>query len=163
VRFVPVLFLDIDGTVRRGANDPGGRFVNHPDHVLVFPEARARMAAWRQHGGRVVGVSNQGGVPQGKVTLADMAAAMDETQAQTGGLFDLILACTHPLERDACWCRKPQPGLLVQGVAALERLHPDEFYPHHEMLMVGDRPEDHACAANAGIRFRWAADWRAGL
>jgi len=29
-----------------------------------------------------------------------------------------------------------------------------------EILFVGDRPEDEQAAANAGVAFQWAADWR---
>jgi hypothetical protein len=34
---VPVLYLDLDGTVRKG-KDELGRFVNGPDDVELFPE-----------------------------------------------------------------------------------------------------------------------------
>jgi D-glycero-D-manno-heptose 1,7-bisphosphate phosphatase len=36
---VPVLYLDLDGTVRQGKDDTLGRFVNGPEDVVVFPEA----------------------------------------------------------------------------------------------------------------------------
>lgn len=36
---VPVLYLDLDGTVRQGKDDGLGRFVNGPEDVIVFPEA----------------------------------------------------------------------------------------------------------------------------
>lgn len=44
-RAVPVLYLDIDGTVREGKDDPLGRFVNGPADVRVFPEAVEMMRA----------------------------------------------------------------------------------------------------------------------
>lgn len=44
-RLVPVLYLDLDGTVRHG-HDELGRFVNGPDDVVVFPEATAMMRRW---------------------------------------------------------------------------------------------------------------------
>jgi D-glycero-D-manno-heptose 1,7-bisphosphate phosphatase len=58
-RAVPVLYLDLDGTVRHG-KDELGRFVNGPEDVVVFPEAVERMRKWKQGGGRIIGVSNQG-------------------------------------------------------------------------------------------------------
>src|SRR5882757_10685428 len=86
----PVLCLDMDGTVREGKDDPIGRFVNGPGDVRVFPEAVVMMRRWRDGGGRIVGVSNQGGITLGLVSYDDVAAAMLETHRQTGGLFDKI-------------------------------------------------------------------------
>lgn len=56
---VPMLYLDLDGTVRQGKDDPLGRFVNGPKDVFVFPEAKKQMKIWHDKGGRIIGVSNQ--------------------------------------------------------------------------------------------------------
>ena len=161
---VPVLYLDIDGTVRKG-KDELGRFVNGPADVEVFPEAVEMMRRWRRGGGRIIGVSNQGGIALGLVTLQDVAAAMAETHRQAGELFDKIAWCSHHPdaanpEMARCWCRKPSPGLLIEaalGVAAAS----GEYYPPYMAVMVGDRPEDQQCARIAGLDFQWAAEWRA--
>lgn len=166
-RPTPVLVLDVDGTIRQGKDDQLGRFVNGPDDVVVFPEAVVRMRAWCEAGGRIVAVSNQGGIALGIVTAAAVEAAMDETDRQTGFLLDGIHYCTHhpdaaePLAR-RCWCRKPAPGLIITAIETLGDNHQDEWYPHDLVWMVGDRPEDEQAAAAAGIPFQWAADWRAG-
>ena len=162
---VPVLYLDLDGTVRQGKDDPLGRFVNGPEDVVVFPEAVEMMRRWKAGGGRIVAVSNQGGVALGIVTYKAVAAAMLETQRQTGDLFDKIAFCCHhpaaqPPENARCWCRKPSPGLIIESALDLARRH-NEFYPPYIGLMVGDRPEDEECARLAGLDFQWAADWRA--
>ncbi len=52
-------------------------------------------------------------------------------------------------------CRKPNPGMVEIAIAQMS-LKVDR----KESLFVGDRPEDQACAAAAGIPFVWAADWR---
>lgn len=164
-RAVPVLYLDIDGTVRQGKDDPLGRFVNGPEDVVVFPEAVEMMRRWKAGGGRIIGVSNQGGIALGIVDPTRVAAAMAETQRQTGNLFDKIAWCSHHPnaehpEMARCWCRKPAPGLLI--VAALDLAqHRREFYPPYMGLMVGDRDEDEQCARLAGLDFLTAADWRA--
>jgi len=161
----PVLYTDIDGTIREGKDDALGRFVNGPEDVRVFPEAVEMMRRWKQGGGRIIGVSNQGGIALGIVTLERVAAAMAETHQQANKLFDKIAWCSHhpdaqTLEMARCWCRKPAPGLLVEAALDLARHH-DEYYPPYMGLMVGDRPEDEQCAAAAGLDFMWAADWRA--
>lgn len=163
---MPVLYLDLDGTVRQGKDDALGRFVNGPTDVVVFPEAVALMKRWKhERQGRIIGVSNQGGVALGIVSMTDVTAAIVETQRQTGGLFDKIHYCTHHPNADDpemahCWCRKPSPGGLVEAALSLSAFY-GEIYPPHMGLFVGDRTEDYDCAALAGLPFMWAADWRA--
>jgi D-glycero-D-manno-heptose 1,7-bisphosphate phosphatase len=161
----PVLYLDIDGTVREGKDDPLGRFVNGPEDVRVFPEAVVLMRRWKDRGGRIVGVSNQGGVALGLVTLADVMLAMVETQRQAERLFDRMMVCAHhpdaaDPEYARCWCRKPAPGLLIEAGLIMAPIH-REFYPPHLALMVGDRVEDAECAMICSIDFLWASEWRA--
>lgn len=165
-RPTPVLYLDIDGTVRQGKDDALGRFVNGPEDVVVFPEAVTMMRRWKQGGGRIIGVSNQGGIALGIVDEALVAAAMMETYRQAEQLFDKIAYCKHHPDADhpemaRCWCRKPKAGLLIESALDLAARHRGEIYPPYMGLMVGDRAEDEACAAAAGLDFQWAADWRA--
>lgn len=166
-RRVPLLCLDIDGTVREGKDDALGRFVNGPEDVRVFPEAVGLMRRWKQErNGRIVGVSNQGGIALGFVDIDSVAAAFVETQRQAEGLFDKIAFCQHhpdavDPEWARCWCRKPSPGLLIEAARDLADLHEGEMYPPHMGLFVGDRPEDEEAARLAGFPFLWANDWRA--
>jgi D-glycero-D-manno-heptose 1,7-bisphosphate phosphatase len=164
-RRVALLALDLDGTVRHGF-DELGRFVNRPEDVVVFPEAVERMREWKAAGGRIVGVTNQGGVALGHVSEADVVAALLETHRQAEGLFDAIEYCVHhPSAKDPemarCWCRKPSPGMLVVASMALAQAT-GEVYPPHLGLMVGDRPEDREFARLAALDFLDARAWRAG-
>jgi D-glycero-D-manno-heptose 1,7-bisphosphate phosphatase len=164
-RAVPVLYLDLDGTVRQGKDDALGRFVNGPEDVVVFPAAVEMMRRWKRGGGRIIGVSNQGGVALGILPYAKVEAAMVKTYWDTEGLFDKIAFCVHHPnaehpEMARCWCRKPSPGLIIESALEVARKH-NEFYPPYMGLMVGDRPEDEQCAKLAGLDFQWAADWRA--
>ena len=59
-----------------------------------------------------------------------------------------------------CWCHKPRIGMLALAAVSMHEQHPDEIYPPHLALFVGDRPEDEQCATNAGISFLWAHEWR---
>jgi len=165
-RAVPVLFLDLDGTVREGKDDALGKFVNGPEDVRVFPQAVEMMRRWKLAGGRVVGVSNQGGVALGIVPFERVAAAMAETQRQADNLFDRILFCVHHPnaehpEMARCWCRKPSAGAVVEAVHGLAERFDNERYPPYMGLFVGDRDEDRQCAESAGLDFMWAKDWRA--
>ena len=165
-RAVPVLYLDLDGTVRQDKDSGLGRFVNGPKDVRVFPQAVEMMRRWKAAGGRIAAVSNQGGVALGIVSIDAVAAAMLETQRQCGHLFDRILWCIHhPDAKDPefarCWCRKPSAGAIAEAAQGLRERFPDEYYPPYMGLMVGDRPEDEQCAKSAGLDFQWAKDWRA--
>lgn len=162
---VPVLYLDIDGTVREGKDDPLGKFVNGPEDVRVFPQAVEMMRRWKAGGGRIIGVSNQGGIALGIVPFMQVAQAMAVTHRQADELFDKLAWCSHhpdapTPEMARCWCRKPSPGLLIESALDLAQLH-HEYYPPYMGLMVGDRDEDKLCAERAGLDFQWAADWRA--
>lgn len=162
---VPVLYCDIDGTIRWG-KDELGRFVNTPEDVRVFDEVPALLWAYKRLGWRIVGVSNQGGIALGHMDTTTCVAAMVETQNQTHKAFDKIAWCSHhpnaPVpEMAVCWCRKPKAGLVIETALQLSN-QTQEIYPPHLGLFVGDRPEDETCAENSGLRFMPADQWRAG-
>jgi D-glycero-D-manno-heptose 1,7-bisphosphate phosphatase len=163
---VPVLYLDLDGTVRHGLEELG-RYVNRPEDVVIFPEALVMMRRWKEiNGGRIVGVSNQGGIALGHSIEAEVAATMARTQELTECLFDRIHWCTHhPMAEDPaqarCWCRKPKPGMPVAAAILMGVDHSDELYSLRRALMVGDLDSDRECARNAGVDFLWASEWRA--
>lgn len=162
---VPVLYLDLDGTVRKG-KDQLGYFVNTADQVEIFPEVPELLRKYKDLGYRIVAISNQGGIALGYLSLEACADAMIETNRQCGEVFDRISWCRHhPDANDPemayCWCRKPMPGLIIETAINMAQEH-DEIYPVHTALFVGDMITDAECAANAGIRFMNAAEWRAG-
>jgi D-glycero-D-manno-heptose 1,7-bisphosphate phosphatase len=163
-RRVPILFCDLDGTVRKGF-DELGKFVNGPEDVELFPGMAERLLSYKQQGWRIVGVTNQGGIATGQVTQDKVAAAIIQTQRLSGDIFDLVLMCCHhPAAMDPemsnCFCRKPKMGMLVMAQVTLSVRYPDEMYPPHLMMMVGDRDEDRQCAESAGVKFQIASEWR---
>lgn len=163
---VPVLYCDIDGTIRHG-KDELGRFVNTAEDVKVFDGVGLLLWAYKRLGWRIVGISNQGGIALGHMTMADCRKAMAETHKQTGYAFDKLAWCSHHPnasnpEMAVCWCRKPKSGLVIEAAMRVADTNPDEIYPPHLGLFIGDRPEDELCAENAGLRFMWAHEWRKG-
>lgn len=162
-KMVPVLYCDLDGTIRHG-KDELGRFVNTADDVQVFEGVPGILHLYKSRGWRIIACSNQGGIALGHMSPEDNLAAMQETQKQTMHAFDKMLWCMHHPnatgpEMSVCWCRKPKPGLIIEGALTLSE-KTGEIYPPHLALFVGDRPEDEQCAANAGIRFMDAKEWR---
>lgn len=162
---VPVLYCDIDGTIRWG-KDELGYFVNTAADVHVFDEVPLLLWGYKKLGWRIVGVSNQGGIALGYMDMRTCIDAMSETHKQTGFAFDKLAWCPHhPNAEDpemaVCWCRKPKAGLVIESALDMTGRH-GEIYPPHLSLFVGDRPEDEACAENAGLKFIEAAKWRTG-
>src|SRR4051812_44860108 len=91
---VPVLYLDLDGTVRHGF-DELGRFVNTPDDVEIFEGVPELLNKYKELGWRIVGISNQGGIALGHMTMEMCARAMLRTQRMSGRAFDKIVWCSH--------------------------------------------------------------------
>ncbi len=152
------LFVDLDGTVRTTRS--GGPHPVRPWDQRLRPGVAARLAAYRERGYAVVGVTNQGGVAMGFLTEADVQAVNRRlTEELAPGLFDLVLYCPyHPRGRVAAYrrdadCRKPRPGMAFE---ARDRLGIDLG----ASIMVGDREDDRNFALQAGIsRFYWADDF----
>lgn len=159
----PVLYLDLDGTVRHG-KDELGHFVNEVSDVKVFEGVPELMKKYKEKGYRIVAITNQGGVAMGHMTMEVARAICLETYKQCGGLFDKVMMCVHhpdatDPEMATCWCRKPRIGNIVEAAIRMGQEH-DEYYPPHMALFVGDRPEDKECAESAGIEFMDAREWR---
>jgi D-glycero-D-manno-heptose 1,7-bisphosphate phosphatase len=156
---VPVLWTDIDGTIRWG-KDELGRFVNTAADVRVFDGVADLLTEYKALGWRIIGVSNQGGIGLGHMTMDDCFAAMGETQRQCNMAFDKIVFCAHS-PYDDCPCRKPKIEMILHTKQWLFQQY-GEIYPNHLGLFTGDRPEDETCAAYAGIPFLSAERWRTG-
>lgn len=162
-RPTPILFVDLDGTIRHGKEELG-RFVNRAADVKVFDGVPEVLALYKAAGWRIVAISNQGGIALNLVTAEDCAEAMLETYRQCGNVFDKMSYCSHhpdspDPEYAICWCRKPRIGLLIIAALGLAEIY-NEYYPPHLALFIGDRPEDKQCAENAGIEFMGAKTWR---
>ena len=156
---VPVLYCDIDGTIRLG-KDELGRFVNTKEDVEVFSGVPDLLWGYKDLGWRIIGISNQGGIGLGYMEEQTCIEAMAETQRQTRMAFDKIVYCPHKPDAH-CSCRKPEPGMVFNARLWLVQNY-GESYPMRLGIFVGDRPEDEDCAHNAGLKFMEAGDWRRG-
>ena len=58
MKVTPILFLDLDDTVRLGPKHLG-RFVDGPADVEIFPEVPELLKAYKSKGWRLVTISNQ--------------------------------------------------------------------------------------------------------
>jgi len=136
---VRVALLDRDGVLNRDRPD----YIKTEDELEVFAFAAAAVATFKDAGWLVYVVSNQSAVGRGLTSRAAAAAVTAKLCGAVGPL-DGVFYCYHTPE-DRCECRKPEPGLLRQALAAAATHGPLE-----ECWMVGDSGRDVEAGRRAG-------------
>ena len=112
-------FVDRDGTINV---EVPGRYVLEPDAMRLLPGAAAGLRLLREAGLAIVVVSNQAPVARGWIdaeALAGINQRMRDLLAEGGASVDAIYSCLHD-GPDACRCRKPEPGLLLDAADDLD-------------------------------------------
>jgi D-glycero-D-manno-heptose 1,7-bisphosphate phosphatase len=142
----PAVFLDRDGVLNEAVLRDGRP---HPpasaDEVVLRPGAVAACAQLRAAGFALVMVTNQPDIARGTTTQEAVDAINDRLIAELR--LDAACVCPHD-DADACACRKPAPGLILD---AADRFDVDLA----ASLMVGDRWRDIAAGAAAGVSTVW--------
>jgi D-glycero-D-manno-heptose 1,7-bisphosphate phosphatase len=134
-------FLDRDGVLNR--SPPPHEYVTSADDLEILPGTAQAVASLRAAGFVPIVVSNQRGVARGSVS----ESTLDEVERrlhEAGVEIDAFYYCRHDLG-DACACRKPQPGLLVQAAA-------EHGLVLGESVMIGDEESDVEAGRAAGCR-----------
>lgn len=135
------VFLDRDGVLNATRVVDG---VPRPpasvDDLRILPGVREACGRLRAAGYLLLVVTNQPDVSRGTLDAATLAAMNRRLRDELP--LDDVLVCPHD-DADACACRKPNPGLLVEGARRwsvdLERSY-----------MVGDRWRDVEAGRRAG-------------
>ncbi len=162
---MPLLLLDLDGTVREPLD--GHKFIQRPHDQRIISKVDQAIAYYAAMGWKILGVTNKAGVASGKKSLQSCIKEQQYTLALLPDIEEIYFC--PDFEGKKCFCvtrtevhnhskqqesgkfRKPGPGMLNLAI----RIHqPDK------VLMVGDRPEDKAAAQAAGIGFQQAQSWR---
>ncbi len=107
-----------------------------------MPGAKEALSRLRVAGLRLAVVSNQSGVGRGLITVSHVER-VNRRVSDLLGPFDGWYYCPHGPD-DACECRKPRPGLLLQAARELG-LEPGET------VVIGDKASDMEAARNAGM------------
>jgi D-glycero-D-manno-heptose 1,7-bisphosphate phosphatase len=139
----PAIFLDRDGVLNRVVWREGRPASPRSlEEVEIEPDAPAALARLKAAGYLLFAVTNQPDVRRGKMSKG----ALDQIHDHLASHLPLceIAACMHD-DRDACACRKPKPGLVVD----LARRHDLDL---DRSWVVGDQDRDIASAAAAGCR-----------
>lgn len=142
----PAVFLDRDGVinrvdVRRGIPYPPASLRD----LAILPRVPESLRTLRADGYALIVVTNQPDVARGTASLESVARIHARLEASLA--LDAILTCFHD-NADACDCRKPKPGLLLQAAEAFRIDLSSSF-------MVGDRWRDIEAGRRAGCRTIW--------
>lgn len=137
-----LVILDRNGTINRASDE----FVKSPEEWVPLPGALEAIGRLNHAGYHVVLATNQSGLGRGLFDIAalnSVHAHMVKALAVHGGRLYAVFYCPHT-PNEACYCRKPEPGLLEQisrcyGLSTLA-----------DVPYIGDSLRDMQAAATAG-------------
>ena len=140
------VFLDRDGVLNQAIVRDGKPYPPASvDELIIVPDAPLALDSLKQAGFRLLVVTNQPDISRGTQSRAAVEAIH---QALREALpLDDFFFCPHD-DSDHCDCRKPRPGLLLQGA---EKYSIDLS----RSFMVGDRWRDIEAGASAGCATVW--------
>lgn len=138
----PAIFLDRDGVLIENRSD----YVRDWSQVKIIPEAIHALSLPAIKNYKIVIVTNQSAVGRGLISLKtaeDINSQLVELIHHHGGQVDGVYMCPHK-PGDGCYCRKPQPGLLLQAAkeCSLEL---------QRSWMIGDAWSDVQAGQTAGV------------
>jgi D-glycero-D-manno-heptose 1,7-bisphosphate phosphatase len=138
------VFLDRDGVL----NHEMGDYIRRIEDFEVLDNFDA-LKTLQDKGYLLIVATNQGGLAKGWYTeedLGKMHGHLRERYQQHGVEFTDMFYCPHhPDFTGDCDCRKPKPGLLLQGIEKYN-IDPARSY------FIGDRERDMEAAAAAGVK-----------
>jgi D-glycero-D-manno-heptose 1,7-bisphosphate phosphatase len=143
------VFLDRDGTLIEEVG-----YLDRLDRIRVFPYSVDAVRLLNRAGLVVIVATNQAGIARGFFDEAFVEAthrSLADTLAAGGARVDGFYFCPHHPEagtgayRQACDCRKPQPGLLRRAAA-------DHQIDLTRSFVVGDRKHDIGAGTSVGAQ-----------
>jgi D-glycero-D-manno-heptose 1,7-bisphosphate phosphatase len=138
------VFLDRDGVL----NHELGDYVCRLEDFQILDNFAA-LKTLQDKGYLLIVATNQGALAKGwftEDTLATMHNKLREVYKEHGVEFTDIFYCPHhPDFTGPCDCRKPKPGLLLQGI---EKYNIDPSLSY----FIGDRERDVEAGTAAGVK-----------
>jgi D-glycero-D-manno-heptose 1,7-bisphosphate phosphatase len=144
------VFLDRDGVLNANIERDGRPVAPwRLEDFKILPGVPEAVSELKRAGFVIVVVTNQPDIATGRTSPATLAAMHDELCRRVQ--IDDIRVCPH-VDADACACRKPKPGMLVEAAT-------DHSIAHDRSWLVGDRWRDIAAGHAAGCRSILVGDW----
>jgi D-glycero-D-manno-heptose 1,7-bisphosphate phosphatase len=140
------VFLDRDGVLNEPMVREGKPYPPPTEaEVRIVAGAAAALERLKALGLPLIVVTNQPDVARGTQTVETLEAIHQRLGRELP--VDDFLTCFHD-DRDDCPCRKPKPGLILEG-AARHQADPARSF------LVGDRWRDIEAGRAAGCRTVW--------
>lgn len=143
------VIFDYDGTLR--TTKSGNKYPTDPDDIEILPGRSEVLRKMLANGDKLLGVSNQGDVARGKLTVEKAIACFERTNELLGVNIEYAF-CPHNPAPIQCYCRKPQIGL---GVMFIEKYKLNKT----QISYVGDMTTDKTFASRLGIQYHDAEDF----
>ncbi len=138
------VFLDRDGVINKVTMRNGEPHSPRTREEFVLNEEAADVVQLLKSGGFLtIVITNQPDIARGRLRREDLDWMLDQVRQRCR--VDDILVCPHD-DGDACSCRKPLPGMILNGV---QKWGIDLV----QSFMIGDTWKDRAAARAAGCRF----------
>jgi D-glycero-D-manno-heptose 1,7-bisphosphate phosphatase len=138
------IFLDRDGVLNQEMGDYVCRFEDF--HIL---DNFAALKTSQDKGYLLLVATNQGGLAKGWYNEAELtkmhSGLKSELHKHGVELTDIFYCPHHPDFTGECDCRKPKPGLLLQGIEKYN-IDPAKSY------FIGDRERDIIAGTAAGVK-----------
>ncbi|OCX53959.1 histidinol phosphate phosphatase [Mucilaginibacter sp. PPCGB 2223] len=138
------VFLDRDGVLNKELGD----YVCRLEDFKLLDNFEA-LKALQDKGYLLIVATNQGGLAKGwysEEILAQMHQHLRSEYHKHGvEITDIFYCPHHPEYTGDCDCRKPKPGLLLQGIAKYN-IDPAQSY------FIGDRERDVEAGTAAGVK-----------
>jgi D-glycero-D-manno-heptose 1,7-bisphosphate phosphatase len=139
---IPAIFLDRDGVIIENRPD----YIKSKDEIVPIPGALEALSHIRNYPAKIVIITNQSAIGRGIISL-DEAQSINrhvlELIEKAGGRIDGLYMCPHA-PADACPCRKPLPGLLIQAAE-------DLYIDLTQSTLIGDAVSDLQAGRSAGL------------
>jgi D-glycero-D-manno-heptose 1,7-bisphosphate phosphatase len=139
------VFLDRDGVLNKEMGD----YVCRLEDFHVLEQNIEPLKTLRDKGYLLIVATNQGGLAKGwysEEELGKMHTLLKDTYRRHGVEFTDIYYCPHhPDFTGDCDCRKPKPGMLLEGIKKYN-IDPAKSY------FIGDRERDVIAGTAAGVK-----------
>jgi len=135
-----VIVLDRDGVI----NHDSDAYIKSAEEWVPIEGSLEAISRLNHGGYTVIVASNQSGLARGYFDIESLSAMhrkMDALLSKLGGRVDAVFYCPHGPD-DACDCRKPKPGMLLE---IGQRFN----VPLKEVIFIGDSVSDIKAASNA--------------
>ncbi|HUI55027.1 MAG TPA: HAD family hydrolase [Bryobacteraceae bacterium] len=140
------VFLDRDGVLNEPVIHDGKPYPpDSPAALQIAPQAAIALRRLKSFGLPLIVVTNQPDVARGAQSAETVEAIHRRLSSELP--IDDFLTCYHD-DRDDCSCRKPKPGLILEG-AARHGVDPSSSF------LIGDRWRDIDAGKAAGCRTVW--------